>query len=100
MTKLCDKIRKARKEKGWTIKKLSVRTGISQAYLCELETGACKNPTLEKMVRISKILGISLNSLANEEMEINQQKLSKQGIMKEFDQLIAKLREWVEGEIK
>lgn len=51
-----NKINKIRKEKGLTLAELSNLSGISVGYLCHLEKGSRKNPSLEIMQRIAKAL--------------------------------------------
>ena len=52
-------IRKIRKEKGISARELSRRTGISQAYLSQLETGKYKNPTKKVVIDLANGLNIS-----------------------------------------
>lgn len=51
-----NQVKKARKEKGMTLVKLSEISGVSVGYLCHLEKGSRKNPSLETMEKISKAL--------------------------------------------
>lgn len=51
-----NKLRKIRKDKGMTLKKLSELSGVSMGYLCHLEQGSRRNPSIEKMERIAKAL--------------------------------------------
>ncbi len=52
----CNQIKKIRNEKGMTLMKLSEISGVSVGYLCHLERGSRKNPTIEIMEKISKAL--------------------------------------------
>lgn len=52
----CNQIKKIRNEKGMTLVKLSELSGVSVGYLCHLERGSRKNPTIEIMEKISKAL--------------------------------------------
>ena len=49
-------INKIRKEKGITLAKLSDLSGVSIGYICHLENGTRKNPSLEKMQKIADAL--------------------------------------------
>ena len=51
-----NQVKKAREEKGMTLVKLSEISGVSVGYLCHLEKGSRKNPSLETMEKISKAL--------------------------------------------
>ena len=44
-----NKISKIRKERGMTLTKLADLSGVSVGYLCHLEKGSRKNPSLEKI---------------------------------------------------
>lgn len=56
-------INKIRKEKGITLSELSMRSGISVGYLCHLEKGTRKNPSLEVMERIAESLGKTITEI-------------------------------------
>ena len=49
-------IKKYRKEQGLNLEEMSKKIGISTGYLCHLEKGTRKNPSIEVMERISKAL--------------------------------------------
>ena len=50
-------LKNIRKNKGITLEELSEKTGISAGYLCHLERGSRKNPSIDVMEKLSKILG-------------------------------------------
>lgn len=56
-------INKIRKEKGITLSELSTRSGVSVGYLCHLEKGTRKNPSLEVMERIAESLGKTITEI-------------------------------------
>ena len=55
-----NQVKKIRKEKGITLVKLSEISGVSVGYLCHLEKGSRKNPSIETMEKISKALNKSI----------------------------------------
>ena len=55
-----NQVKKVRQEKGITLVKLSEISGVSVGYLCHLEKGSRKNPSLETMEKISKALNKSI----------------------------------------
>lgn len=64
-------IKKVIKEKGWTLEKLASEMknkngekGITQSSVSQILNG---NPTLDKLVEISNILGISVSELLSDE---------------------------------
>lgn len=56
-------IKRLRRDKGISLRELARRTGVSQPYLSQLETGKYKNPSPEKLGELSKGLGISYAEL-------------------------------------
>lgn len=57
------KLKLSRIEKGYTQIELSKQLGISRYYLSSLERGKSKNPSIELMKEISKILKVSVEEL-------------------------------------
>ena len=55
-----NQVKNIRKEKGITLVKLSELSGVSVGYLCHLERGSRKNPSLEIMERIANALNKSI----------------------------------------
>ncbi len=62
---LARRLMEVRRDRGLTLDQLSERTGLSKAYLCELEHGA-KNPTLEVIERVALALRIDASTLLQE----------------------------------
>ena len=58
-----NQVKKVRQEKGITLVKLSEMSGVSVGYLCHLEKGSRKNPSIETMERISKALNKSITEI-------------------------------------
>ena len=64
MVCLCkNKIKLIRKQQGMTIQKLANASHISAGYLCHLEQGSRKNPSLGVMEKIAKALGKSVTEI-------------------------------------
>ncbi len=63
MIKIGKKIKKLRKQKNLSLDELAILTKTSKSYLSDLETNASFNPTLDKLIKISKGLKITLESL-------------------------------------
>ena len=51
-----NKIKTIREEKGMTLEKLAKLAGVSVGYLCHLERGTRKNPSIDVMDNISLAL--------------------------------------------
>lgn len=58
-----NQVKKVRREKGITLVKLSKMSGVSVGYLCHLEKGSRKNPSIETMEKISKALNKSITEI-------------------------------------
>lgn len=63
-----NQLKKIRDEKGITLEKLSKLSGISVGYLCHLEKGSRRNPSMEVMEKISKALNKSIAEIFFKEM--------------------------------
>jgi transcriptional regulator with XRE-family HTH domain len=61
---LGDLIAVSRIRKGWTLRELSRRSGISNGLLSQMETGHIKQPSWRNVVRVAKALGVKLDVLA------------------------------------
>lgn len=57
------KIKLYRKQKALTLQELSMLTGISVGYLCHLENGTRKNPSIQMMKKISSALDIPISEI-------------------------------------
>jgi len=58
-----NQVKKIREEKGMTLVKLSELSGVSVGYLCHLEKGSRKNPSIGIMEKISKALNKSITEI-------------------------------------
>lgn len=56
-------IKKARMEKGLSLRELARKSGVSQPYLSQLESGQNNNPTLEVLIKLADALGITLKEM-------------------------------------
>lgn len=50
-------LRKIRQAKNMTIRDLAEKSGVSIGYICHLERGTRKNPTIEVIEKLAKALG-------------------------------------------
>ena len=58
-----NRVKEIREQKGITLVKLSELSGISVGYLCHLEKGSRKNPSIEIMEKISIALNKSITEI-------------------------------------
>lgn len=57
---MSNNIKKLRIEKGYTLIELANKVGISSGYLCHLENGSRKNPSINTMEKIAGALNKSI----------------------------------------
>lgn len=57
------RLKNIREKKGLTIEDLAKLAGISTGYLCHLERGSRKNPSIKVMKNISKALNIDIEEI-------------------------------------
>lgn len=56
-------IKKAREAKDFSIRQVERETGISNAYLGQIERGEVQEPSPSKLLKLSECLGVSYQSL-------------------------------------
>lgn len=61
---VCDRVKAARKTKGWTLEQLASLSGVSRSMLSQIERGAA-NPTLGVAWRIAQAFGLALSDLVD-----------------------------------
>lgn len=61
------KIRRLRSKRGYSLKDLSLRSGLSHSYLNEIEKGK-KYPKVEKIISLASALGVDKEELLNVKM--------------------------------
>lgn len=64
-----ERLRRWRSDRGVTLRDVSESSGISIAYLSDLERGKLANPTLDTLTALAAALGVSLNELLGVEEE-------------------------------
>lgn len=62
------KLKQLRKEKAFTQIELSERSGLSQSFIHDLETGK-KDPTLKTLHKLAIALGVPVSTLLEDEEE-------------------------------
>ncbi len=71
--RLGQSVKEARENKGLTQLSLSLETGLSKAFLSDLECGR-RNPSFETLCRLAKALQIDLGKLLDLPADENQSK--------------------------
>jgi XRE family transcriptional regulator of biofilm formation len=62
---LATRIRKLREAKGMSQSDLAGKVGVTQAYIASLESGARKNPSLDIIRKLAKVLKTDVANLLN-----------------------------------
>ncbi|MER2060009.1 MAG: helix-turn-helix transcriptional regulator [Niallia sp.] len=78
MMTIGDLIKKKRLENNISARELSRRSGVSQPYLSQLETGKNDNPSLNAIDKLSKGLGVTLLELLIDSGYINESDVNKE----------------------
>lgn len=63
MTEFGNYLNALRKKKGYTLRKVEEISGVSNAYLSQLENGKIKSPSLSVLHKLSKAFGVSYSLL-------------------------------------
>lgn len=69
MTTLGERIRALRKKKELTLDQLAENSGVSKAYLSQLENGQSERPSAENLYNISTSLDVTIASLLGKELK-------------------------------
>jgi XRE family transcriptional regulator, master regulator for biofilm formation len=68
-----DRIKKQRKEKGYSITELAEQAGVSKSYLSYLERNLKNNPSLQFLTKIAHKLDCSIEYLLEEELIVAEE---------------------------
>jgi transcriptional regulator with XRE-family HTH domain len=63
LQKLGHNVRFLRQGKGWTLNDLAEKSGISKAYISDLENGVAGKPNIQYVFAIANALGVTLDDL-------------------------------------
>jgi XRE family transcriptional regulator, regulator of sulfur utilization len=63
LTKLGHQVRFLRNGKGWSLSQLEEKSGISKAYISDVENGVAGRPNIQYVYALAVALGVTLNEL-------------------------------------
>jgi transcriptional regulator with XRE-family HTH domain len=69
LKRLGHSIRFRRQGRGWSLSDLSARSGVSKAYISDLENGAAGKPNIQYLYSIAVALDVTLDELVNGAVE-------------------------------
>lgn len=61
-------MRQIRESRGMTQSELAKETGIPQSVISDIESGKTKNPRIDTMEAIARVLGVKLEELRSESL--------------------------------
>ncbi|WP_054198892.1 helix-turn-helix domain-containing protein [Clostridium baratii] len=67
---LSDNIKLLRAKHNMTIKELSVKSGVGQSTISDIETGKAKNPRMETLQKLANVFNVDVGSLLNTEEKL------------------------------
>jgi len=79
LAKLGQQIRFLRQGKGWSLSDMAQRSGISKAYISDLENGAAGKPNIQYAYSIAVTLGVTLDDLLEGAKPASKQKRRRLG---------------------
>lgn len=60
---LAGRLKKIRKDRGWSQQKLAEKAGVSYVVITKIEQNVSKEPTIISMVKLADALGVALDEL-------------------------------------
>ena len=84
---LGEKIRKLRKEKKLTLDGLAEATESSKSYMWELENKREATPSADKLFKIAKVLGVTVDYLIDDKKETPNDEVKEKAFYRKFSTL-------------
>jgi XRE family transcriptional regulator of biofilm formation len=72
------RIKKYRTQKNLSLSELAERAGVAKSYLSSIERNLQSNPSVQFLDKVSGVLGVSVNTLLNEENDIDAKELDSE----------------------
>lgn len=69
------RIKKYRSQKNLSLSELAERAGVAKSYLSSIERNLQSNPSVQFLEKVSAVLGVSVNTLLNEQNETDPEEL-------------------------
>lgn len=101
--KLGDLLKRSRKEKNFTLRAVQERTGISNAYLSQIENAKIRSPSPNVLFKLAKLFGLSyerLLSLADHPLPIKNESIGYSRLQESLENLSEEEKERVFEYIK
>lgn len=69
-----ERVKKYRKEAGYTLTELAERAGVAKSYLSALERNIQTNPSIQFLEKIAAVLNITIDHLLKDDPNVNDEK--------------------------
>ncbi|UOE95599.1 helix-turn-helix domain-containing protein [Alkalihalobacillus sp. LMS39] len=70
-----EQVKKYRQEKGMSLSELAETAGVAKSYLSSIERNIQSNPSIQFLEKISKVLGVSVETLLHGNKDTGQEDL-------------------------
>lgn len=86
-SRLGDKLKALRKEKGLTLDKLATDSGLSKSYIWELENRESQRPSAEKLTALADVLGVSASYFLEDDFRPPEEKHKDEAFFRNYQKL-------------
>ena len=97
---LGEKIRKLRKEKGFTLDKLAELTESSKSYIWELENKNPPRPSAEKLAKIAEKLDTTIEFLLDEGTEVTKEEVADAQFYRQYRKMDSATKDKIRQMVK
>ena len=97
---LGEKIKRLRKEKGFTLEELGNLTDSSKSYIWELENREPPRPSAEKISKIAEKLGTTIEYLLDEEEAVDQEEAADANFYRKYRKMNSQTKEKIRQMVK
>lgn len=86
-TRLGEKLRDLRKERGLTLDKLAEMASLSKSYLWELENRESQRPSAEKLTALADALGVAATYFLEEDVRAPEERHLDEAFFRNYQKL-------------
>lgn len=97
---LGEKLRRLRKEKGFTLEKLAELTDSSKSYIWELENKNPPRPSAEKLAKIAEKLDTTLDFLLDEGESVSQEEAADAQFYRQYRRMDSTTKDKIRQMVK
>jgi len=92
-TRLGEKLRDLRKQRGLTLDQLASLAGLSKSYLWELENRESQRPSAEKLQSLADVLGVAASFFIEEDVREPEEKHRDEAFFRNYQKLTPEAKE-------